>query len=185
MQMNIFLIGYRCTGKSSVGKLLAEKLEWPFLDSDAEIVSEAEMTISDMIAEHGWNFFREKEQIVISRLCASDSHVIATGGGVILNPENVKNIKQHGVVVWLRAGSETIRRRIAKDEMTKSLRPSLTSKGLMEEIEEVLMIRMPLYESASDFCIDTDFLTPDEICDAIISRGQGGNLSGFSNFSIY
>jgi len=168
--MNIFLIGYRCTGKTSAGKALAEKLGQPFADSDSEIVKEQGMSVAEMVSAHGWDFFREKEQSVIRRLCAGDRQVVSTGGGVILNPENVKNMRQSGLVVWLKASPETIRKRILNDEATSHLRPSLTAKGLTEEIEDVLSIRTPLYEGAMNFSVDTDLAGIDEICRIIIAR---------------
>ncbi len=168
--MNIFLIGYRCTGKTSVGKELAEKLGWSFADSDAEIVKEQGMTVAEMVSAQGWDFFREKEQTMIRRLAAGDQQVVATGGGVILNPENVKNMRQSGMVVWLKALPENIKQRIVNDEATSHLRPSLTAKGLVEEIEDVLSIRTPLYEGAMNFSVDTDQAGIDEICDTVIAR---------------
>ncbi|OQX26239.1 MAG: hypothetical protein BWK80_11555 [Desulfobacteraceae bacterium IS3] len=168
--MNIFLIGYRCTGKTSAGKALAEKLGQTFADSDSEIVKEQGMSVAEMVSAQGWDFFREKEQLVIRRLCAGDRQVLATGGGVILNPENVKNMRQSGIVVWLKALPETIKQRILNDEATSHLRPSLTAKGLTEEIEDVLSIRTPLYEGAMNFSVDTDQAGIDEICRIIIAR---------------
>ncbi|MDM8538437.1 shikimate kinase, partial [Desulfobacterales bacterium HSG17] len=105
--MNIFLIGYRCSGKTSVGKALGKNLKQPFLDADAELVRINNVTIADMVAERGWEFFREKEQAVIKSLCTLNNHVIATGGGAVLNPDNVKNMKKNGEVIWLKASNET------------------------------------------------------------------------------
>lgn len=168
--MNIFLIGYRCTGKTSVGKLLAEKLEWAFADSDAEIVKAHGMSISEMVAKHGWDFFREKERAVIAQLSQSDRYIVATGGGVVLNPENMRDMKANGVIVWLKAMPETIMKRILSDEHTEALRPALTSKGFLGEIEETLAARTPLYESAMDFYVDTDHLSADEIAESIVTK---------------
>lgn len=171
--MNIFLIGYRCTGKTSVGKALAEKLALSFADSDSEIVKEQGMSVAEMVSSYGWDFFREKEQSMIRRLCAGDRQVVASGGGVILNPENVKNMRQNSSVVWLKALPETLKQRILNDEATSHLRPSLTAKGLIEEIEEVLSIRTPLYEGAMNFSVDTDHTGIDEICDIVIAGIKG------------
>jgi len=92
--MNIYLIGYRCTGKSSVGKSLAKILGWSFLDADVELVKEYKITISEIVATEGWESFRKKEKHVLKRLSSLDKHVIATGGGAILDEENVKNMKK-------------------------------------------------------------------------------------------
>ncbi len=168
--MNIFLIGYRCTGKTSVGKLLAEKLGWAFADSDAEIVKAHGMSISEMVVKYGWDFFRQKERGVIAQLSLSDRHVVATGGGVVLNPENVRDMKANALIIWLKAMPETIRKRIVSDEHTQELRPALTSKGFLGEIEETLITRTPLYESAMDFYVDTDDLGADEIAESIVTK---------------
>ncbi|MBW2010214.1 MAG: shikimate kinase [Deltaproteobacteria bacterium] len=168
--MNIFLIGYRCTGKTTVGRSLAGRLGWPFIDADVELVKEHEMTVSQIVSTQGWDAFREKETAVIKKLSGLDKHVIATGGGAVLNNENIKNMKKNGVVVWLRATPEIIRSRMAKDEKTKDLRPSLTSKGLHNEIEATLLSRKPFYENAMDFCVDTDDLCVEDICSAVINN---------------
>ena len=162
--MNIYLIGYRCTGKSSVGKSLAKILGWSFLDADVELVKEYKITISEIVATEGWKSFRKKEKHILKRLGSLDKHVIATGGGAILDEENVKNMKKSGVSIWLRATPETVKDRILKDETTEDSRPSLTSKGLMEEIEETLIYRNPFYEKAMDFSVDTDNIDVENVC---------------------
>ena len=168
--MNIFLIGYRCTGKTSVGKSLAETLGWSFVDADSRLVEEYGMTIKEMVAAQGWDAFREKERTILKGICALDRQVIATGGGVILNNNNVTDMKNSGIVVWLRATPETIKKRIVQDEKTEDQRPSLTAKGLIEEIEETLLNRNPLYENAMNFFVDTDSLSIDEICDIVVKK---------------
>ena len=162
--MNIYLIGYRCTGKTSVGKSLAKKIGWVFLDADIELVNEHGITISEIVATEGWESFRKKEKDVLKRLSSLDKHVIATGGGAILDEENVINMKKSGISIWLRATPETVKDRILKDETTEDSRPSLTSKGLMEEIEETLIYRKPFYEKAMDFFVDTDNLDIENVC---------------------
>jgi len=168
--MNIFLIGYRCTGKTSVGKALGQSLNLPFIDADAELVRKNSMTISNMVAEHGWEFFREKERLIIKSLCSLKNHVIATGGGAVLNPENVTAMKETGAVIWLKASTEIIQSRILYDMKTQEQRPALTDKDLMAEIKETLAFRNPLYENAANLSIDTDSLNIDEICQNIIKR---------------
>lgn len=151
-----------------MGKALAYQLEWPFADSDSEIMKACQMTISEMVAEHGWDFFREKEQETIRQLCRRDSHIIATGGGVILDPRNVSDMQENGVIVWLKARPETIQERMLQDGVTEDQRPALTSKGFIRETEDILRVRTPLYEAAKDFSIHTDDVTTDDIYQAII-----------------
>ncbi len=168
--MIIFLIGYRCTGKTSAGKALARLLNRSFIDADAYLVNRYGISISEMVTSQGWESFRKKESIVLKTLCEHKHHVIATGGGVILDHSNVAMMKKNSVIVWLRARPETIKKRIIKDDNTKDSRPSLTSKGLLEEIEETLLFRNPLYEDAMDFYVDTDGIEIDDICKTIITN---------------
>lgn len=167
--MIIFLIGYRCTGKTSVGKALAEKLKLPFVDADMLLVEEYGETISAMVAREGWQPFRDKESLILAKICATGDQVVATGGGVILDKKNVSLMKKSGTSVWLRAAPEIIKKRIVQDEKTEDSRPSLTSKGLLEEIEHTLFERNPLYEDTMDFYVDTDEKKIEEICDIIVN----------------
>ncbi|MFW6333517.1 MAG: shikimate kinase [Thermodesulfobacteriota bacterium] len=167
--MNLFLIGYRCTGKTRVGKSLAERLGRPFLDTDAELVRETGRSISEMVDRHGWDFFRQQERRILQRMCQKDDHVIATGGGIILDPRNVADMGASGRIVWLRAHPATIADRMGGDSQTRPQRPSLTGKTPVEEIEETLTERLPLYESAMHTAVDTDGLTIDEITDLILT----------------
>jgi len=168
--MNIFLIGYRCTGKTSVGKALAQKLNRPFADADEELVRENSMSIADMVVQHGWDYFRQRERAVIRRLSSLDNYVIATGGGAVLNPENITDMKKSGFAVWLKATAKSIKYRILLDKVTETQRPALTDKGLLEEIEEVLAIRNPLYETAMDMSVETDNPDVNGICDVILKK---------------
>ncbi|MBI5591246.1 MAG: shikimate kinase [Deltaproteobacteria bacterium] len=173
--MNIYLIGYRCCGKTSVGKALSRLLDRPFLDTDEAVVQKAGMTISEMVARNGWDAFRDMEKSIITQTTLLDHHIIATGGGVILNPDNVRNMKKAGRVIWLRVSPETVRERMAADLQTLIQRPGLTPTGSMNEIETVLFERQPLYEKASDAILDTDILGIDAICRKIMEHTHQGN----------
>ncbi|MBU2621229.1 MAG: shikimate kinase [Proteobacteria bacterium] len=166
--MNVYLIGYRCTGKSSVGKLLAANLGMKFTDTDVELVNRTQQSISEIVETSGWDEFRRIEKNIIREISALEKHVIATGGGAVLDGDNAIYMKKTGIVVWLRATPLTIRERIIKDTGTKEFRPSLTAKGTFEEIDEILLIRNRFYEEAMDFYIDTDYLDISEICRDII-----------------
>ncbi len=154
--MNLFLIGYRCTGKTSVGRVVADRLGWTFRDADAELARNFRTTISEMVAEQGWQVFRQRERETLLDLCRLDHCVIATGGGVILDPQNVADMKRSGTVVWLTASPDAIRERIMADAQSSHLRPALTEKGLVREIEETLAHRIPLYRRAMDHEVATD-----------------------------
>lgn len=171
--MNIFLIGYRCTGKTTVGRFLAKRLERLFFDTDLELVKEQRVKISDIVDQRGWAAFREIEKQVIQYACERDNQVVATGGGVVLDEENVKRMKDSGVLVWLRADIKTIEKRIMEDNTTQDFRPALTSKGSVEEIQETLFVRNPYYEKAMDFVVDTDLMDIETVCDTIIRKIKG------------
>ena len=162
--MNIVLIGYRGTGKSSVGKLLAERSGRMLISTDAEVVRRAGQTIPEIVKQHGWDHFRDLESAVCRDLAEKDQLIIDTGGGAILRPENVDRLKSNGMLFWFTAEVATISRRIGGDTQ----RPSLTgAKSFIEEIEEVLRERTPKYKAAADHTIATDRKAVVEIADAI------------------
>ena len=168
--MNIFLIGYRCTGKTSVGRCLANRLGRSFVDTDLELVKEQGVSISDIVSKRGWTAFRDIEKRVIQRACERDTQVVATGGGAVLDEENVKRMKDSGVLVWLRADIKTIEKRITEDNTTQDFRLALTSKGSVKEIQETLLLRNPFYKGAMDFFVDTDVMDVEAVCEMIIQN---------------
>ena len=163
--MNIVLIGYRGTGKSSVGKLLAERSGRELILTDAEVVRRAGHSIPDIVKQHGWDRFRDLESEVCRDLAGKDQLIIDTGGGAILRQANIDCLKTNGMLFWLTAEVATIGRRIGGDTQ----RPSLTgSKSFIEEVEEVLRERTPKYKAAADHVIATDQKTIGEIVDTIL-----------------
>lgn len=168
--MNIFLIGYRCSGKTKVGQSIAGMLNRPFIDTDLKIVEEEGMTILEIVDKKGWDYFRERETAVLKKVCHHDRQIVATGGGVVLSKENTANMKKNGNVVWLKAKFATVKKRMLMDNNTKDFRPSLTTKELDEEIQQTLLKRTPLYEKAMDFCIDTDNLDTNGVCKSVIAK---------------
>ena len=167
--MNLFLIGYRCTGKTTMGKALARRLGWTFMDTDRMIVETTGTSIARMVDENGWPFFRAQERQVMESISAGDRQVVATGGGIILDGRNVSIMKKSGTVVWLTANEKTIEDRMIADDATAGNRPSLTGHGLIGEISSVLSERRPLYEKAADVVIDTDQEKVAAICDRIVN----------------
>ncbi len=170
MLMNIYLIGYRCSGKTTIGQSLANRMKWSFIDADEMLVRKYKQSISDIVAREGWASFREKEKGIIKNLSRLNHHVIATGGGVILDEDNVRLMKTSGTVVWLQASIASIEKRMVRDAKTDNQRPALTSGELMQEIEKTLQERLPLYKSAMDLSVQTDDLTIDDICRIISSK---------------
>ena len=153
--MNVVLIGYRACGKSTVGKLLAEKLKIAFLDTDLLIEDNLGMPIKEIVAVHGWDYFRAREKEAVSELAQKSECVIATGGGVVLDEENVDLLKKIGLVVWLNAPIADIIERLKEDAKTDDLRPQFTDGNLACETAMVLIKRIPLYQKAADYVLDT------------------------------
>ena len=168
--MNIYLIGYRATGKTSVGKSLASTLNWPFVDTDFELAVQVGMTISELVHNKGWEAFRDAERSIIKQVCMADGQVVATGGGVVLDTQNVSMMQTGGPLIWLKASPETIRERLLHDRQPEQTRPALTSKGLIEEIGTVLKTRNPHYQRATDLSVATDRLSIREICKQIVAQ---------------
>jgi shikimate kinase len=165
--MNIVLIGYRGTGKSVVGALVAEKLGMTCINMDSEIVTLAGKTIPEIVSESGWETFRDMESEVARRLAGKDRLVIDTGGGVIERAENIMVLKKDATIFWLKASVPVIVSRI--EDGTQ--RPALTEgKTFTEEVAEVLKRRTPKYADAGDVEIDTDELTPGQVSEKIIRR---------------
>lgn len=165
--MNIVLIGYRGTGKSTVATILGQRLGRNVISTDEEIVKEAKQSIPQLIEQFGWDHFRTLETEVCQKLTGQDNLVIDTGGGLILKEENVRMLKENGKIFWLTAEVPTIASRISGDTQ----RPSLSgTKSFVEEIEEILEIRKPHYQAAADHVILTDQISPEHIADAVLSH---------------
>lgn len=165
----VFLVGYRCTGKSTVGRLLATALSRPFLDTDEAVETRSGTTIADLVNEKGWQAFRELESRVLAELVLEDSPVVATGGGIILAQENREVIQVGGICIWLQADEEIIIKRLLGDDHSETLRPHLTDDSLEAETRKLLATRTPLYREVADFSIDTTAHSP-EHCTQIILR---------------
>jgi shikimate kinase len=164
--MNIVLIGYRGTGKSTVGQILGQRLGRKVISIDAEIVKEAKQSISHIVEKFGWEHFRELETQMCRKLQDQTDLVIDTGGGLILKEENVNILKADGTFFWLTAEIPIIVKRISGDTQ----RPSLSgTKTFVEEIEDILKERTPKYQAAADHVIPTDRTSPDQIADSILS----------------
>jgi len=162
--MNIVLIGYRGAGKSSVASVLAGRLGWPCVSTDAEIVTRAKQSIPEIVKSLGWEHFRNLESEVCREVGAKDHLIIDAGGGAILRSENIEALKANGRLFWLTAEIPTIEARIGGDTQ----RPSLTgTKSFIEEIAGVLEERRPKYRAAADHVIPTDRQSVAQVADAI------------------
>lgn len=164
--MNIVLVGYRGTGKSTVGKMLAARLGHELVSTDAEVVKRAKQSIPEIVAKHGWEYFRDLESDVCRDLAERDQLVVDTGGGAILRPRNVEVFKRNGILFWLTATVDTITTRIGGDTQ----RPSLTgNKSFVDEIQEVLRDRLPRYQAAADHAVQTDGRSIQQVVETILA----------------
>ena len=164
--MNIVLIGYRGTGKSTVGRLLAARLGRELVSTDAEIVKRAHRTIPEIITQEGWEYFRDLESDICRELASRDQLVIDTGGGAILRAQNVEALKKNSTMFWLTASVETIAKRIGGDNQ----RPSLTgTKSFVDEIQGVLRERTPKYQAAADYVIATDDQSINQLVETLLT----------------
>ena len=166
--MNLYLVGYRCTGKTSVGRLLSDALDWIFVDMDEELVTEAGIPIEDIVNSQGWKSFREREARLLEKLSQGTKQVISTGGGVVTVPENIAIMRSSGRVVWLHASPVTIAERMEADTDTARQRPPLHGYDSVAEIEEVFAERLPLYDEAMHLQVETDNLSPEEVAESIL-----------------
>jgi shikimate kinase len=167
---NIILIGFMGAGKTVVGNLLAKKLKMTYMDIDLVIEAEQGKSINDIFAERGEDSFRNMESGVLGRLQGMKGLVVSTGGGIILNPDNVKRLKQLGPVIYLKASPEKIYSRIKGS----GNRPLLNVLDPRKKIEDILKAREPLYRKAADFEIDTTDLTPEEVSGKIMEYAGKG-----------
>jgi len=169
--MNLVLVGYRGTGKSVIARRLARMLGLRVVSLDSEIVRLAGKRIPDLVAERGWDHFRDLEEQICRRFAAQDGQILDCGGGVVERESNVAALREHGRVFWLTATPTTIVARIGRD----SNRPSLTGeKSFTEEVSEVLQRRTPLYQAMAHEVIDTEGRTQDDIASEIARRWRSG-----------
>ncbi|WP_421909701.1 shikimate dehydrogenase [Methanolacinia petrolearia] len=160
MNKRIILTGFRGSGKTTVGEMLSERTGLPFYDTDEMVEAECRIPIPEIFSKEGEDAFRRAESKVIRELNLEPC-IVSTGGGLILNPENVMNLRRDSLVFLLNVSPELAGMRISGSE-----RPSLTGKSVGEEAAGLISRRMPYYRMASDFCIDAG-LAPEEICDRI------------------
>lgn len=166
---NIILTGMRGSGKTTLGKLLAQKLKRRFIDLDEEIMRFERKNIPTIIKEKGWRYFRVLEHKMVKRFAAPSGAVIATGGGTFLDQRNTKLLKKNGLVVSLQVPIKTLQRRIQKDMWNKNIRPSLTDKNPIHELPQIWKERKKIYESVADkmisFSVDQ---TPEKSIEKIL-----------------
>ena len=151
--MKVVLIGYRASGKTTVGRLLASCLQWPLLDVDRGIESKCGKTIKEIFEQDGEPYYREIESQVVSEMCGQDRHVIAFGGGTIMREQNQIHAQRDALVVYLQTDAKELWRRMQLDPDTEKNRPNL-SQGGFKEVVEMLAIREPTYIKCANLTLD-------------------------------
>lgn len=150
----LYLIGARASGKTCIGHLLSQSLNWFFIDTDAALQARCGQSISELVAAQGWPAFRAEESETL-RACYAPQTVFATGGGMVLTPENRAFMRQHGLVVYLSAPPEVLVQRLCAHPLPNQ-RPSLLPQApnLEAEVEALLLERQPLYLACAHLTID-------------------------------
>lgn len=164
---NIVLIGMRGTGKSTLGRIIAKKIGMDFVDTDDFIEKKNNMNIKKAVEAKGWAYFRKLENEAIKTLSSKKNTIISTGGGAVLDPKNVQNLRKNGVVFMLQADPGVLAQRIR----AYGRLPSLTGHdSVKKELEEVWQDRREKYFASADFIIDTSGISPNKVVSGIMEK---------------
>ena len=170
--MNLILVGYRGTGKSTVARELTLALRMPKVSFDEELQARANQSIPEIVAAHGWEYFRDLEQDLVAEFAQGSGRILDCGGGVVERSANVPALRAAGTVFWLTASTSSIVARISGG----NARPSLTSSmTFTEEVDSVLHRRTPLYQNLAHVRIDTDHASPAAIVRQLLSLWPGSS----------
>ncbi|MAI70200.1 MAG: shikimate kinase [Rhodopirellula sp.] len=162
---HIYLTGFRGTGKTSVGALLARSLRRTVIDLDGVVAANVGKSISEIFQDGGEVAFRDLESTALESVSQTENAVISLGGGAILRAGNRAIIRSTGVCIWLDCDAETIIRRLQQDDASLEQRPALTTLDESQEIRELLKHRYPLYQEAADHRLDTAGQTIEQVAD--------------------
>lgn len=163
---NIYLIGFMGTGKSTVGKVLAQRLGTDCAEMDEWIEKQQKMPITEIFDRYGEKHFRDLETDLLRSFIAKEKMVVSCGGGCVLREENTAMMRQSGVIVLLTASPETIYERVKNS----TNRPVLNGNMNVDYIRDRMEERRACYEGASDICIATDGKTAEQICEEILKK---------------
>lgn len=170
MAKNIVLIGFMGSGKSTVGRRLARRIGYGYVDTDQMIEAKVGKKVAEIFDGEGEAVFRALERQAVEKASSGKVRVIACGGGAVLDPQNVKMLKQNGVLIYLKASQKSLMERL---ERGLARRPLLRAENAEERVKELLEERVKTYESVADDIIDTDGLSPARVVDEIVARKIG------------
>ena len=172
----VYLIGARASGKSTVGLLLAQRLNWPLSETDALAEGILGQTIAKTVSEQGWEAFRLAESEALQQAASMEPAIISTGGGIVLREENCKLMEKTGFIVYLKASAQELERRLEKKV---GARPSLTGAHPAREIAQVLADREELYQELAHLTVDVHRPSKEvaqHIYSVLLARGAQGNI---------
>jgi shikimate kinase len=164
--VNIVLIGMRGSGKTAVGKILAQKMGREFVEMDELITRKAGLTIPEIVEKHGWGKFRDLEEEITSEVARQNNIINASGGGMVTRENNIIKLKASGVMVWLQADVDTLVSRTGEDTNRP---PLVEGRSRREDMKLTLKERRPLYQQAADLTVNTENKTPEEVADLVIN----------------
>jgi len=164
MRKNIVLTGLMGSGKTTIGKILAKKLKYKFIDIDQLIEKETRMKIKTIFKKFGEDYFRGLEAKTCKNVSRLNGYVISTGGGIVLNPQNIKNLRKNGIIINLRARPNILWERVKH----KKNRPLLNVKNPQKRLLQIWRARKPFYDKADIIIVNTN-LTVKQTVDKIIN----------------
>lgn len=168
--MHLYLIGYRGSGKSTIGRLVAARLGWTVIDTDEVVERESGLTIKEIFETEGEQGFRDRESSALRIVASMPSLpcVVSLGGGAVLRELNQQAIADSGVCVWLQGSAKLLHERILSDQSTQLRRPNLTQNGGFEEVADLLRVRTPIYQKLAQKTVVIDERVPDDIASEIV-----------------
>ncbi len=167
---NIYLIGMRGSGKTTLGQALATALGCAFEDTDAVLVRDAGQTIDEIVTTHGWDHFRDLEAKTLAKVCGLPGTVVATGGGIVLSAANRDLMYATGVSFYLAADAALLTGRLLRDGNTAQ-RPALTGLALHDEVAQVMSEREPLYMASMDHLLQANRGVDELVDDVLVDLG--------------